>query len=1186
VYDLGRYLKTQQPVFAATLARETHVSDPLPPGGLKVQVGLSYSDGFGREIQKKIQAEPGPVIESGPTVSPRWVGNGWTVFNNKGKPIKQYEPFFDDTHEFRFGNQVGVSATLFYDPVERVIATLHPDHTWEKLVFDPWRQESWDVNDTALIADPKTDLDVGDFFQRLAETEYLPTWYAQRQAGSLGAIEQTATEKTELHAATPSVAYEDSLGRTFLTVAHNRFERNGSINEEKYATRVTVDIKGDQREVIDAKDRVVMRYDYDMFGTRIHQASMEAGERWMLNDVAGQPIYAWDSRDHRFRTTYDALRRSIESYLRVGAGSELTIGRIVYGESRPDPEAKNQHGKVVQLFDQAGVITSEDYDFKGNLLKSSRQLAREYKATIDWATEAPLDPEVYTSSSRFDALNRPVSVTAPDNSVYRPTFNESNLLEKVDVNLRGAQTATPFVTDIDYDAKGQRALIEYGNGTKTAYEYDPLTFRLTHLKTLRGAQRLQDLGYTYDPGGNITHIRDNAQQTIYFNNQVVSPDNDYTYDAVYRLVEAKGREHIGQAFQPQTTWDDQFRVRLPHPGDGQAMRRYTEQYEYDAVGNFLHLIHQATNSSWTWSYAYNEPSLIETSKHSNRLSSAQVGTDTHEVYAHDAHGNMVAMPHLSRMQWDFQDQLGATSRQVVTNGTPETTYYVYDATGQRVRKITERENSTRKNERIYLGGFEVYREYDGNGIDVIVERETLHVMDDQQRIALMETRTLGDDGFPVQLLRYQLGNHLDSCSLEVDQVGQIISYEEYYPYGSTSYQAVWSSAEVSLKRYRYTGLEKDEETGLAYHNARYYAPWLGRWMSCDPIGIADSLNLYLYAKSNSIIFSDPDGLSPPGNSRLRKGGFRRFLGSVMSLWRKTAIIRALWKGVPQLEDVDAAKKYIPPEPFDKPVKRIFSDPPEGTMPKPDEPGSTGGRGQRGGGSLREADHITETKMGGTKSGGTPSKGGGSAKQLGSSSTRISRLGTKAASFAFAAAMPDPTDALLLTINYFAAYGEAREAIRERNTQSGFAYGLAANLLGMSGQWAIDNFIRWGVNAGVETRVIGAEGIAESSFNNALLEGFKFGRSLSSEESSVFLQEGSNALAAKGYVVEDNATYDNVVNLGEALKPTINQALEAMREQEEQRYWAARKRENANAESHLTGGGPVPPMYSQGSNRMR
>ena len=57
----------------------------------------------------------------------------------------------------------------------------------------------------------------------------------------------------------------------------------------------------------------------------------------------------------------------------------------------------------------------------------------------------------------------------------------------MDVNLRGAAAATPFVTDIDYDAKGQRTLIDYGNGVRTTYEYDPLTFRLTRLTTTRPA---------------------------------------------------------------------------------------------------------------------------------------------------------------------------------------------------------------------------------------------------------------------------------------------------------------------------------------------------------------------------------------------------------------------------------------------------------------------------------------------------------------------------------------------------------------------------------------------------------------------------------------------------------------------------------------------------------------------------
>ena len=101
-----------------------------------------------------------------------------------------------------------------------------------------------------------------------------------------------------------------------------------------------------------------------------------------------------------------------------------------------------------------------------------------------------LETDPFTSSVTYDALNRPVSVTTPDHSVYRPTFNEANLLDRVDVNLRGATANgqpswTPFVTNLNYNAKGQRALIAYANGATTTYTYDPATFRLTHLQTTR-----------------------------------------------------------------------------------------------------------------------------------------------------------------------------------------------------------------------------------------------------------------------------------------------------------------------------------------------------------------------------------------------------------------------------------------------------------------------------------------------------------------------------------------------------------------------------------------------------------------------------------------------------------------------------------------------------------------------------
>ena len=99
VYDLFAYQRSKddaqpQPAVVYTLARWTHDAD-LPAGSTSpLQHRFVYSDGFGREVQTKAQAAPGALLAGGATIDPRWVGSGWTIFNNKGKPVRQYEPFF------------------------------------------------------------------------------------------------------------------------------------------------------------------------------------------------------------------------------------------------------------------------------------------------------------------------------------------------------------------------------------------------------------------------------------------------------------------------------------------------------------------------------------------------------------------------------------------------------------------------------------------------------------------------------------------------------------------------------------------------------------------------------------------------------------------------------------------------------------------------------------------------------------------------------------------------------------------------------------------------------------------------------------------------------------------------------------------------------------------------------------
>ena len=156
VYDLDRYQRAGQPPFAATLARETHFYRPRRradenPDQLLLLGRLRPRDpeedssrGWRRATTRPDVTLPTGDIRPGDLVRDangkpvqantpqRWVGNGRTVFNNKGKPVRQYEPFFSATHlyeEEREMTDTGVSPMLFYDPVERVVATLHPNHT-------------------------------------------------------------------------------------------------------------------------------------------------------------------------------------------------------------------------------------------------------------------------------------------------------------------------------------------------------------------------------------------------------------------------------------------------------------------------------------------------------------------------------------------------------------------------------------------------------------------------------------------------------------------------------------------------------------------------------------------------------------------------------------------------------------------------------------------------------------------------------------------------------------------------------------------------------------------------------------------------------------------------------------------------------------------------------------------------
>jgi len=863
IYDIHRFAGTGRPTYTAVLAREVHASEPGGAAG-PIQVTVAYSDGLGREVQTKRPAEPGAVADGGPRIDPRWVGTGWTISNNKGKPVRRYEPFFSATHDFEFGRQVGVGVTLFYDPLGRVIAALHPNHTYEKVVFDAWQQAGWDVNDTLALR-PHLDPDVSGWIARLDPGDYAPSWQ-ERMLASPDAHERAAATRTAEHAGTPAITHFDALGRPLQSIADNGVAG-------KYETRVELDIEGNQRSVTDARGGVVMRTDYSLLGQAIRQVSPDTGTRWLLATATGQPLRTWNSRGFAYRFVYDGLRRPIAFFVSDPTGERLAE-QTVYGEDKPNAADTYHRGRVWQVRDEAGILTHVAYDFAGDLTRSLREVRDDYKTPVDWARlPAPTLSEAYSHTRAIDALGRPVRLGAPDGSQTSYRYNDASLLEAVDVRLPGAAGATQLVRNVDYDARGQRMRIEYGPAATpflSTYRYEPETFRLAQLTTTRPnhadaqARTLQDLRPTYDPVGHITHLSDAAQPRVFFDNACIEAGHDYRYDAVYRLVAAVGREHAGGNAPP--SWSDGTRTGFPIPGSCADLRQYVETYRYDAVGNLLQMQHHVgANLDSPGQVLWNRRFQYRTASNRLRCTSApgeaalpdyadDPSPAYSERYTYDPHGNLTSMPHLAAMHWDAEDRLSEADLQ--GGGTA---YYVYGASGQRLRKVIERNGATIE-EHLYLGGYEVYRRKQ-NGV-VQRERHSLHVMDDNRRVALIETLTIENQAplaNPVPLTRFQLSDPLGSVTLEVDGTARVISYEEYYPYGSTAYQATDQVREVPARRYRYLGQERDQEHGLSYHEARYYAPWLGRWISADPAGLGDGVNVYAYARSSPVSRTDTNG---------------------------------------------------------------------------------------------------------------------------------------------------------------------------------------------------------------------------------------------------------------------------------------------------------------------------------------
>ncbi|WP_257605650.1 RHS repeat domain-containing protein [Pseudomonas amygdali] len=580
---------------------------------------------------------------------------------------------------------------------------------------------------------------------------------------------------------------------------------------------------------------------YSLGGNALATESVDAGWRLMLFGEAGQVLGGWDGRGTERQLEYDQLLRPtriIEQH--------RCVERFTYGQA--DAAAHNQCNQLIRHDDTAGSRLLQDYSLNGSVLSDTRHFLLVAEGP-DWLPaerdrDALLEPVGLQTRWAFNAQGEALAQTDAKGNTQLSAYNVAGQSNSTDLMLNGSTHSQTLVSAIHYNAFNQVEQETAGNGVASLYSYDQQDGRLTGLSaTSADGTLLQQLDYSYDPVGNILLVTDASQPDRYCDNQLIEPISRYRYDTLYQLIEATGREvRNGASHGPALPGLQPVSTLNPC-----QVSNYKQRYSYDAAGNLLQMRHEG---------AHNFTRIMHVAPDSNRSLPDDDG-DVDFATRFDANGNLLQLVRGQAMGWDVRNQLQHITTVQRRDGPNDDERYVYDGQGLRCRKISTAQASGRTltDEVRYLPGLEIRTTADG---------ETLHVITAQagrNSVRVLHWEAGKPDGIANDQVRYSLGDHLGSSTLELDQQGGLISQESYYPFGSTAWWAARSAVEAKYKTVRYSGKERDA-SGLYYYGFRYYAPWLQRWINPDPAGDVDVLNLFCFLRNTPTTLVDRTGLSP------------------------------------------------------------------------------------------------------------------------------------------------------------------------------------------------------------------------------------------------------------------------------------------------------------------------------------
>ena len=656
-----------------------------------------------------------------------------------------------------------------------------------------------------------------------------------------------------LFALTPLVEVVDNRGNIICEVNYYRHPKlirqtDERIEFHQFNQRNFLKNSADTRQK--ANNQINFSYLYDLLGSTLCREGKDNGDFRALNDIEGRLLFSIDANNLLRTCDYEnnqSLGRTTYIWEKGVDGCARVCDYFEYAGNSPNEQNANLAGKCIRHYDTAGLLQNHQISLMGDVIFLSRRLVQHTEKShvyINWdlrEREKKLAPQVFYTEHKNDATGGSILSIDAKGHQQRFIYDISGQLTSLKLTIKG-ELEHSMIKSIEYSATGQKLREEQGNGVVIYYEYEPQTQRLIRFRVERPAHHLmgfkcfQDVRYQYDPVGNILCIRNDAEETRFWRNQKIEPEQHFTYDTLYQLASATGRE-LANIHQQQNRLPSCFNF------DNSTYTHYRRTYTYDSSGNLIHIHHQTSALHSCYS------TKLTVSEWSNRAvhhSLTANSTDVDTFFTPSGQQKLLLQGQV--LSWTARLELQG----ITTESLRE--YYCYDSDSQRAIKSSQ--HHRKESLVIYLPNLE---------LRMINNQEKLHVINLNEghgnNVQVLHWEQGKPEGIDNNSIRYCINTLNDNSSLEIDGQGQLISQEEYYPYGGTSVWLAQSAIEAEYKTYRYSGKERDV-TGLYYYGRRYYQPWIGRWLSADPGGTIDGLNLFRMTRNNPLRYKDNNGLNP------------------------------------------------------------------------------------------------------------------------------------------------------------------------------------------------------------------------------------------------------------------------------------------------------------------------------------